>query len=110
MEVLTLQIFVSLVLVLVSLLLFAHAAKGKAHEQADRLSLLPLADDEGAPTVTHSVTQPRHKEPGGAHATGDQRCNRPGSDVGGRRCGRCRDRYSAAAQASGSSSSIFAAG
>jgi hypothetical protein len=47
MEVLSLQIFVSLMLVLGSVLLFVHAQKGKVHEQADRLALLPLEGDEG---------------------------------------------------------------
>lgn len=42
MDVLSLQIFVSLVLVFSSILLFAYAAKGRDHEHADRLSLLPL--------------------------------------------------------------------
>ena len=48
MEVLTLQIFVSLVLVLVSILVFFHAAKGKDMEHADRLAMLPLDSDDGA--------------------------------------------------------------
>ncbi len=42
MEVLVLQIFVSLMLVLGSLILFAFSAKSRDHEHASRLSLLPL--------------------------------------------------------------------
>jgi hypothetical protein len=67
-EVLSLQIFVSLVLVLVSILLFAHAAKGKDHEQADRLALLPLASDQDAATTCQQA-----KEPDGAQADRDHR-------------------------------------
>jgi nitrogen fixation-related uncharacterized protein len=48
-DVLNLQIFVSLMLVLVSILLFAWASKGRDHEHADRLSLLPLEQDENKP-------------------------------------------------------------
>lgn len=68
MEVLSLQIFVSLILVLVSVLLFAHAAKGRAHEQADRLALLPLASDEGA-----SRHRQKAKETDGPRADGERR-------------------------------------
>jgi hypothetical protein len=49
-EVLSLQIFVSLVLVLASILLFAFAAKGRDQEHAERLALLPLEVDETAAT------------------------------------------------------------
>lgn len=48
MEVVVLQVFVSLVLVVGSLLLFAHSVKDKNHEHASRLSLLPLEGDEAA--------------------------------------------------------------
>ena len=46
MEVVVLQVFVSLILVLGSLLLFAHSVKDKNHEHASRLSLLPLEGDD----------------------------------------------------------------
>jgi hypothetical protein len=46
MAVLTLQVFVSLVLVVGSLLLFGVSVRNRDHEHADRLSLLPLADDD----------------------------------------------------------------
>ena len=45
MEVLVLQVFVSLVLVASGLLLFAFSAKQRDHEHADRLALTPLDDD-----------------------------------------------------------------
>lgn len=56
MDVLSLQIFVSLILVLVSILLFLHAAKSKAHEHAERLALLPLEGDREAPPKTSGAS------------------------------------------------------
>jgi nitrogen fixation-related uncharacterized protein len=44
-EVLILQIFVSLALVAGSLLLFTHSLRRRDHEHADRLALLALEDD-----------------------------------------------------------------
>jgi len=72
MEVLSLQIFVSLMLVLGSVLLFVHAQKGKVHEQADRLALLPLADDAGpareaTQNVEHVTNAPKETEGARAH-------------------------------------------
>lgn len=46
MEVLVLQVFVSLMLVASSLLLFAVSTRQRDHEHADRLALLPLERDE----------------------------------------------------------------
>jgi hypothetical protein len=45
MEVIGLQIFVSLMLVLSSVLLFLYSAKQRDHEHGDRLALLPLEND-----------------------------------------------------------------
>jgi hypothetical protein len=45
-NVLVLQVFVSLMLVLGSLVLLAYSVKRGDHEHADRLSLLPIEDDE----------------------------------------------------------------
>lgn len=45
MEVLILQVFVSLVLVLGSIILFSYSAKQKDHQHAGRLALLPLEGD-----------------------------------------------------------------
>ena len=47
MGVLTLQIFVSLTLVVGSLILFAVSARRGDHEHADRLALFPIEDDSG---------------------------------------------------------------
>ena len=44
MEVVTLQVFVSLMLVVGSVLLFAFTCKQRDFEHADRLALLPLED------------------------------------------------------------------
>ena len=59
MDVLILQIFVSLVLVAGSLVLFGVSARQKDYEHADRLALLPLEADAIAATAkpkssTHS--------------------------------------------------------
>ena len=45
MNVLVLQVFVSLMLVVASLLLFAYSMRHRDHEHAERLSLFPLEDD-----------------------------------------------------------------
>lgn len=45
MEVLSLQVFVSLLLVGSSIALFAHACRQKDFEHADRLSLFPIDDE-----------------------------------------------------------------
>jgi hypothetical protein len=47
MEVLILQVFVSLILVVGALLLFGFTMRQRDHEHADRLSLLPLEDEHG---------------------------------------------------------------
>lgn len=43
------QVFVSLVLVCGSVLLLAYTIRHGDHEHADRLSLLPVEDDDAAP-------------------------------------------------------------
>jgi len=50
LEVVILQVFVSLVLVSGSVLLFAFTCRQRDFEHADRLALLPLADDGADPT------------------------------------------------------------
>ena len=45
MEVLILQVFVSLMLVLSSVILFAFTAKNRTFDHADRLALLPVDDE-----------------------------------------------------------------
>jgi hypothetical protein len=54
MNVVTLQVFVSLMLVAGSLVLFVHSVRQRDHEHADRLSLAPLEDDELASPVQTS--------------------------------------------------------
>jgi hypothetical protein len=49
-EILILQVFVSLMLVGGSLLLFVHGMRQRDHEHADRLSLLPV-EEEDAPAT-----------------------------------------------------------
>ena len=46
MNVIPLQLFVSLMLLSGSILLLAYSIKHRDHEHADRLSLLPLEDDD----------------------------------------------------------------
>jgi nitrogen fixation-related uncharacterized protein len=62
MEVIGLQIFVSLMLVLGSVLLFAWSAKQRDHEHDDRLALLPLENDSSHPLIdsdARGVEKPR---------------------------------------------------
>lgn len=47
MEVVVLQVFVSLILVVGSVLLFAFTCRQRDFDHADRLALLPLQDDQG---------------------------------------------------------------
>ncbi len=47
MNVLIVQVFVSLMLVLMAVVGLLYSVKHGDHEHADRLSLLPLEDDEG---------------------------------------------------------------
>jgi len=50
MSVLVLQVFVSLMLVLGAVLLLAWSIRHSDHEHADRLSLLPLEEEESSST------------------------------------------------------------
>lgn len=53
MNVILLQVFVSLMLVAGSVLLFAVSIRYRDHEHADRLSLIPLEDDSApAPSAS----------------------------------------------------------
>jgi len=65
MEVLVLQIFVSLMLVMGSLLLFAFSAKQRDHEHSTRLALLPLERETKGPGGAKAPVQ---KEPQGARS------------------------------------------
>ena len=55
MEVVILQVFVSLMLVVGSVLLFAFTCRQRDFEHADRLALLPL------PTTAPDAQRPRHR-------------------------------------------------
>ena len=46
MNVIPFMVFVSLMLVVLSLFGFGHSMRKKDHQHADRLALLPLAQDE----------------------------------------------------------------
>ncbi|MBZ4406636.1 cytochrome oxidase [Myxococcus sp. XM-1-1-1] len=52
MNVLVLQVFVSLMLVASSVLLFVYSMRHRDHEQADRLALFPLEEDSARPART----------------------------------------------------------
>jgi hypothetical protein len=54
-EVLILQVFVSLMLVVGSVLLFLHSMKQRDHEHADRLALFPIANDDADQKETHGT-------------------------------------------------------
>lgn len=58
MEVLILQVFVSLMLVVGSVLLFAKSVRSRDYEHADRLALLPIADDDAKPAVPSALETP----------------------------------------------------
>ena len=57
MNVIALQVFVSLMLVAGSLLLFVHSVLARDHEHADRMALAPLEEDPVALTVQTSAPQ-----------------------------------------------------
>lgn len=58
MEVIGLQVFVSLMLVVGSILLFAYSAKQRDHEHGDRLVLLPLEKEtQRPPNDSHEVAR-----------------------------------------------------
>ena len=51
MNVVVLQVFVSLMLVASSVVLFLVSVRQRDHEHADRLSLIPLEDDAASPAA-----------------------------------------------------------
>ncbi len=70
MAVVILQVFVSLLLVLGSLILFGVSIRNRDHEHADRLSLLPMADDDAAPAPPAATDAKVAKE---SHGNPDHR-------------------------------------
>jgi hypothetical protein len=61
MEVLSLQVFVSLMLVVGSVLLFAFSCRQRDFDHADRLALLPMDEDAGK---THSNQEEQDRSKG----------------------------------------------
>lgn len=59
MSIIVLQVFVSLMLVAGSLVLFVWTVRGRTLEHAERLSLTPL-DDDARPSVVAPAVPPRH--------------------------------------------------
>jgi hypothetical protein len=59
MEVVILQVIVSLGLVVGSVVLFALSVKGRDYEHADRLALMPLESDEARPEPAASDKEHR---------------------------------------------------
>ena len=57
MNVIVLQVFVSLMLVAGSVLLFVISVKQRDHEHADRLALFPLEEEQTKPSA-----EPSHDE------------------------------------------------
>ncbi len=62
MIVLVLQIFVSLMLVAGSVVLFVHAVRSRTFDHADRLALAPLEDDSPQPSAPDGAEQPEEGE------------------------------------------------
>jgi hypothetical protein len=56
MEVLILQVFVSLILVAGSVLLFAFTCRQRSFDHANRLALLPLESSEGPSKARGAIT------------------------------------------------------
>lgn len=61
MNVVVLQVFVSLTLVTASILLFLHSVKQADHEHADRLALLPMEQDETAGAGSNGSAKPHRR-------------------------------------------------
>lgn len=58
MNILVMQVFVSLFLVLGSVLLFLFTARQRDFDHADRLALRPLDDDSGKPAEPNEAIAP----------------------------------------------------
>jgi hypothetical protein len=62
MEVLSLQVFVSLMLVGGSILLFMHSVRQRDYDHADRLALLPMQKDDANASPVPSTDPSRPSE------------------------------------------------
>jgi hypothetical protein len=60
MEVLILQVFVSLMLVTGSVVLFLFTCRQRDFDHSDRLALLPTRDDEPSPSRAVAPVEIRH--------------------------------------------------
>ena len=67
MDILILQVFVSLLLVVSSVLLFGFTCRQRSFDHSDRLALLPMEDD-GAPVTPTLPGPPRVKETQGTES------------------------------------------
>lgn len=56
MSIIVMQVFVSLLLVAGSLVLFLHSVRARDFDHADRLALAPLEEDGGAPPPDHPTS------------------------------------------------------
>lgn len=69
MSVMVLQVFVSLMLVLSSVVLFIFTVKSRTFEHSERLSLTPLeSDDLSLPGKPLGSPPPQHERPGDERA------------------------------------------
>lgn len=67
MNVIILQVFVGLILAAGALILFAYSVRSGDHEHAERLSLLPIAeDDKNAQPINHAQSVRSPSAPTGA--------------------------------------------
>jgi hypothetical protein len=73
-NVVVLQVFVSLMLVAGSLVLFVHSVRDRTSEHADRLALAPLEEDSAGATTSDSATPPK----AAADTTKENACKRNG--------------------------------
>lgn len=62
MEVLILEVFVSLTLVAGAVLLFLHSTKHGDHQHGLRLALLPLGEDESTQNASGGTTAPQQNK------------------------------------------------
>ena len=67
MDILILQVFVSLLLVVSSVLLFGFTCRQRSFDHSDRLALLPMEDD-GPPVTGTDSPRPRVKETQGTES------------------------------------------
>ena len=58
MDILILQVFVSLILVVGSVILFGFTCRQRSFEHVDRLALLPMEDDPPSPVPTSNTRDP----------------------------------------------------